>query len=86
MSEYMLAPGARLEIGPGGKPYESLGACCASCAKSSLGEVATEAALQRAGQQTNSPSSTVGPMLPYLAVAGAGLIGLVVYLRRRKRR
>jgi len=33
MSEYMMMPGARLEIGPGGKPYESLGACCSSCAR-----------------------------------------------------
>jgi hypothetical protein len=38
MSEYMMMPGARLEIGPGGKPYETLGAvpvapCCSACAK-----------------------------------------------------
>ena len=32
MSDYMLAPGARLEVGPHGKLYESVGACCASCA------------------------------------------------------
>lgn len=32
MSDYMLAPGARLEIGPHGTPYETLGACCAGCA------------------------------------------------------
>jgi len=33
MSEYMMMPGARLEVGPGGKPYETLGgACCSSCA------------------------------------------------------
>lgn len=41
MSEYIMDPGARLEVGPGGKPYESLGgrpavnrglgACCAGC-------------------------------------------------------
>lgn len=37
MSDYVMMPGARLEIGPGGKPYESLGACCASCA---MGDVA----------------------------------------------
>jgi hypothetical protein len=38
MSDYVMLPGARLEIGPGGKPYETLGAvpvapCCSACAK-----------------------------------------------------
>jgi hypothetical protein len=38
-SDYVLMPGARLEIGPHGRPYETLGACssepkpcCTSCA------------------------------------------------------
>lgn len=35
MSQYIMLPGAELEIGPGGKPYETLGACCAGCASGS---------------------------------------------------
>ena len=31
-SDYMMLPGARLELGPHGTPYEQLGACCAACA------------------------------------------------------
>lgn len=35
MSEYIMEPGARLVIGPHGRPEESLGgACCSGCAKS----------------------------------------------------
>lgn len=30
---YMLAPGARLMVGPHGRLEESLGACCSSCAQ-----------------------------------------------------
>lgn len=30
MSEYIMDPGADLYIGPGGKPYESLGCSCSS--------------------------------------------------------
>lgn len=40
---YMLAPGARLYVGPRGQMEESLGACCAPCAQgrpcASLGAV-----------------------------------------------
>lgn len=32
---YMLAPGARLMVGPHGQLEESLGACCSSCASKS---------------------------------------------------
>jgi hypothetical protein len=32
MSSYIMLPGARLEIGPHGRPEESLGACCSACA------------------------------------------------------
>lgn len=33
---YMLAPGARLEVGPGGKMYESMG-CDSGCGRRGLG-------------------------------------------------
>ena len=29
---YIMLPGARLYIGPHGRPEESLGACCSNCA------------------------------------------------------
>jgi LPXTG-motif cell wall-anchored protein len=34
---YMLAPGARLEIGPGGKMYESMGDCACRPSRTGLG-------------------------------------------------
>lgn len=88
MSEYIMTPGARLDIGPGGKPFESLGACCKGCANgTSLGATATDKALVPntfAATPTNVASSI--PVSAYLAAAGLGVVGLVVYLRRRKRR
>lgn len=90
MSEYMLAPGARLEIGPGGKPYESLGACCSACAQGAptcAGALAGPPA--RKDGKSMSARPTVRPIAPsssrlpyYLAAAGAG-VALFLYLRRR---
>jgi len=34
---YMLAPGARLEVGPGGRMYESMGACSCPSGRTGLG-------------------------------------------------
>ena len=31
MSDYIMAPGARLEVSNRGQLYETLGSCCASC-------------------------------------------------------
>ena len=95
MSEYMLAPGARLEIGPGGKPYESLGACCSACAQGAptcagalAGPPARKDGLSTSAHPTVRPMTSAAPApsssrLPYyLAAAGAG-VALFLYLRRR---
>ncbi len=76
MSDYMLAPGARLEIGPGGKPYETLGtleyplgACCAGCANG-VGDF-----------------SIGGMTIPTYAVVGAaGLAAWWLFFRKKHRR
>lgn len=69
MSEYIMDPGARLEVGPGGKPFESLGgttpvnrgmgACCAAC----------ESSLSGAGGRGGRSATVPGRQLDRLASA-----------------
>ncbi len=94
MSEYIMDPGARLEI-VGGKPYEELGACCAQCAKNGIGDVKTIPAnggtITMPPGGSARPPSTDGSALPLLlglgAVGAIGVVGFLVVRRlRRKRR
>lgn len=70
-----MLPGARLYIGPHGKPYESLGrgylgslgACCASCASGGPCSGAKRAAV-------GSVDSTTGLLLTLGAVALLGWV------------
>ncbi len=94
---YMLAPGARLYIGPHGQPEESLGACCASCASggpcaTGLGatKTATLAALTAGNAGVNmaaqaTAASTSHKMLAVGVLAGVAALG-ALYLARHKRR
>jgi hypothetical protein len=88
---YMLAPGARLEIGPGGQLDEtlgSLGACCAACESAApLGATKSprpSAAILNA-VAAQAQRSNVKKMLVVGAIGAAGL-GAVLLLRRRRRR
>lgn len=79
MSDYILAPGARLEIGPHGKPYESLGACCAGCAGGG-----TCGATSSLGALT---FTAWGVQIPTVAVLGAaGLAAWWLFFRKKHRR
>ena len=98
---YMLAPGARLYVGPHGQMEESLGACCSSCATSG-GSCATglgatkvlanrpgaNAAVLAAGLPVSSAMSAIGGggHRGLLIGAGAGVLALgVLYLVKRRK-
>lgn len=100
MSEYIMAPGARLEVGPGGKPYESMGACCAACSSSPSG---LGGAGGRGGKSLSKPvpppkknvqvsasmppparSGALAGKLPYL-IAGAAVLGFGAVMLMRRR-
>ncbi|HLU38118.1 MAG TPA: hypothetical protein VK081_01960 [Planctomycetota bacterium] len=80
---YMLAPGARLYVGPRGQMEESLGACCAPCAQgrpcASLGAVDksgnAQPSLKMLARQNRTITDTLVP-----AGAGGGLRGALPYL------
>jgi LPXTG-motif cell wall-anchored protein len=57
---YMLAPGARLEVGPGGRMYESMGACCAPCARGA--RCASLGALDKSGNVIGTSSLKSGAL------------------------
>lgn len=98
---YMLAPGARLYVGPHGQMEESLGSCCAPCA-TGLGATASLAtsrtALQtmaaalpmKAGVTIGTsamPSIPGGGMSPLVigVAVGAAALGVFYIVKRRKR-
>lgn len=73
MSDYMLAPGARLEIGSHGTPYEtlgSLGACCSGCANGSMGDFSI------AGVSIPTP----------VAIGAAGIAAWWLFFRKKHRK
>lgn len=75
MSEYVMDAGARLELGPGGKPYEELGACCAGCASgTSCGKPL--GAVSVAGLSIPTP----------VLIGAAGLAAYLLFFRRKSRR
>lgn len=97
---YMLAPGARLYVGPHGQMEESLGACCPSCATSG-GSCATglgatkSAAVVQAGLMTRVVNTATLAsvaeaahrrklLLLGVGVGGAALAGLLILRRLRK--
>jgi hypothetical protein len=101
MSEYIMDPGARLEIGPGGKPYEELGACCAACVTkgSALGAIIVGGGFSTPpiiAPPIVPPSGGAAPVTPPAAtsslplILGLGAVGVVGFLvvrrlRRKKR-
>ncbi len=74
---YDMTPGARLEIGPGGRPEESMGACCSSCAQTGTGADAP-------AQTSVLYKFGMSPLL-WAGAAAAG-VGAVLYFRRRNRK
>jgi MYXO-CTERM domain-containing protein len=100
MSEYILDPGARLDLGPGGTPYEELGACCASCAKGATrcsrgGLGADKSSVLTAGGGGTivipggaiSPTSSSSALPMILGLGAVGVVGFfaVRWIRRRRR-
>jgi len=100
MSEYMMMPGARLEVGPGGKPYETMGGC--SCAPLGAAPGLTPpkggltGAMTRMGDMLTRKPPAGGGSPPAGSgssdntkyyVAGAAALGLVavMFLRKKKR-
>lgn len=81
---YMLAPGARLYVGPRGQMEESLGgACCAPCAQGrpcaslgavKFGNVVGQPSLKMLAMQNRTISGTLVPS------AGGGLRGALPYI------
>lgn len=84
---YMLAPGARLYVGPRGQMEESLGACCAPCAQgrpcASLGAVDKSGNVIMNAQLSPKMMAmqTRGTLISQsLAPAGGGLRGALPYV------
>lgn len=94
MSDYMLAPGARLEVGPGGRLEESLGACCSGCASGQGGCGNSDLGSTRGGGGTH-PTMLNGwtitawghdVTVPAVAVGAIGVWWLFFRKKKRRRR
>lgn len=78
MSDYVMLPGARLEIGPNGQPEESLGACCSACASG-----ASKCAGSGLGDLT---FYAWGHKIPTPLVLGTAALGVYALFFRNSRR
>lgn len=97
---YMLAPGARLYVGPHGQMEESLGACCAPCASGgpcATGLGATKSAAVQdlahrniSGALLASGQGTAGVFSSHRTLILGGLAGVaalgVLYVVKRRRK
>ncbi len=99
MSEYVMLPGAELEIGPHGEPMETLGQWGSSKFKTAMATLRQLPALKQAQAQTPAPFT---PQMPgygpgyapsfyeknktIILIGGAAAAGLLIWkLKKRKR-
>lgn len=78
-SDYMMLPGARLELGPHGTPYEQLGAC--AC-RQGTGDLIEYGAQVRARARRPALAGVLPEGIPWLWLG----VGAAAFLILRKKR